>query len=118
MIPEGTRVFFGAAATPMDPQISNAITNLVIGASSGAIEEAHLPLTLVDNFMERPEHVLVLIGPSQQLLQSVLAVVGVGLQQILPSGQSLAMLPMLSTDALVPLVREAGCKIFPLPNLN
>ena len=114
MIPEGTRVFFGAPALPIDREISDAIADLVVGAASSGIEEAHLPLTLVENFMERPEPVLVLIGRSQQLLQSALTVVGAGLQRILPSGQSLAMLPMLSTDALVPLVREAGCRIFPL----
>jgi hypothetical protein len=92
----------------------DAISKLVARAERGAIEEAHLPMALIDGFMDGAEQILVLIGRSERPLQSALNEVGRGLTEILSPRQGMNILPMLVDNALVPLVREAGCKIFPL----
>ena len=113
MIPAGTRVRFGAPAHPMERVKLDAISKLVAEAAGGAIDEAHVPMASIDGFMDGPEQILVLIGRSELRLQLALNEVGRGLAEILSPSQGMNILPMLVDNALVALVRQAGCKIYP-----
>jgi hypothetical protein len=93
---------------------AEAISNLLARAAVHGIVEAHLPMAMIEGFTKEPEEILVVVGQSQERLQVALPVVGKGLAKILPPTKSLGLLPMTIGDPLVQLVRQAGCKIFPL----
>jgi hypothetical protein len=98
----------------MATTIMVALSNLVAGAAAHGIVEAHLPMAMIEGFTEHPEEILVLVGQSQERLRIALPIVGKGLSQILPSTKRLGLLPVRVGDPLVQLVRQAGCKIYPL----
>jgi SseB protein C-terminal domain len=107
-VPAGSRVFLGAPAKPMEPEIVAAIGRLVDNAPE--IIEAHLPQVFVPGAMEAPAQVLVIVtvdSDSQQALEKL----GSGLGRIVPPGRSIDAWPLSPDDKLLPTVRAAGCPV-------
>lgn len=108
-IPLGTTIYLGAPAKPMEPGVVRRIVALM--ATVENLLEAHLPQCWIPDLMPVPAVVLMLIVNDKWTADAINAV-GAGLSRILPAKVHLDVWPLASSNALVPKVRGANCRIF------
>jgi hypothetical protein len=108
-VPAGAKILLGAPARPMPRERSDAISNLV--ASIGGITEAHLPQCFLAGAMQAPAQVLVVVVDPNADQEAVLNGIGAGLSRILGTGETLDVLPIKLSNAILENVRGAGCRI-------
>lgn len=104
----GTRMFFGAPATPMPKNLSRAISQVV--AEIPGIVEAHLPQCFIEGDDEARQ-VLVIGVERRSEIPRIAQELGDRLQLVLPPENFMDILPFES--GTVPSgARDAGCKIW------
>ncbi len=101
-IPKDTSVYLGRPAKPMPQTLSDAIGEMV--RSIGGIREAYLPQCYVKGIVEPPAQILVLVL-DDAADQSVLDLVGQGLERVLPQGVHPDVWPLSDGHSLLDAIR-------------
>ncbi len=106
-LPEGTTIYVGPPAKPMDSKLSERIGAAV--ATIPGICEAHLPQTYIEKVIDPPEQVLVAVLEDD--IATVRPALGEALRPIFPEGSSLAIFEWHRNNPLLPTVRKCGTEL-------
>ena len=105
----GSTVYVGAPVRPMAPERLRQISDLVGRLES--VREAHLPQCYIAGQIDPPAQVLVVVLADGAYVAGTLEEIGAGLRSILPEQEHLDVLPLQSTNQLLPSIRSAGCRV-------
>ena len=105
---QGSRIYFGEPADPMPRELSDSIAALM--RKTPGIAEAHLPQCYIEGAKAAAQVLAVVPLPNAELKRLIDAI-GHGLLSILPSGQSLDVLPLAPDAPELEIIRSVGCKI-------
>jgi hypothetical protein len=105
----GTKLFFGAPASPMPPERSAAIAEAV--AQVAGIVEAHLPQCFIEGDDEARQILVIVVAAKSDIAQ-IAANLSDLLSAALPDGRFIDILPFRESE-LPSGVRQAKCKIYP-----
>lgn len=106
-LPAGTKVYIGAPAHPLSPQLLQAI-----GAALGKlpeIREARLPQVYIPGEIHPSEQVLIIVV--EDAAPSPAAKVNQALRAILPSNVDLLVMQWRPNNAMLPTVQSYGCAL-------
>ena len=105
----GTKLFFGAPASPMPPDRSAAIA-VAVSQVAGVIE-AHLPQCLIEGDTVARQILVIVVAAKTDIAQ-IAEKLRVPLSAALPDGQFIDILPFRESG-LPSEIRNAKCKIYP-----
>jgi len=108
-VEKGTEVFLGYPAAPLADSIVSSIREIVLGLEP--VTEAHLPQCFIPGVPDSPAQVLVVVLSASADATRIPETIGEALDEMLPEGAHLDIWLMESRDALLPAVRNAGCRI-------
>jgi hypothetical protein len=109
-IPAGIDVFLGAPARPM-PEVSIMLLKKIVSQENGIIE-AHIPQCYIPSILHPPSQVLFVLFLSIDGIESTLLSIVKKISMGFSPGETIEVIPLNITDALVPNIRAAGCQIY------
>jgi hypothetical protein len=108
-----SKMLLAAPARPMPREISDALGKMI--ANHPDVLEAHLPFCLIQNVMQQPAQVLVVVFKSSTNLESVSQCISARLLDILPFDTDLLVLPLEYSNPVCSSVRNVHCRIYQQP---
>jgi hypothetical protein len=105
----GTKLYFGAPASPMPAERSSAIAAAV--AQVPGIVEAHLPQCFIEGD-DSARQLLAIVVAADANIPQIAGALGARLSAVLPPAEFIDMLPFRE-GAVTFGVREAKCQIYP-----
>jgi hypothetical protein len=106
-LPEGTVIYMGPPAKPMDCKSSERIGTAV--ATIPGIFEAHLPQAYIEKVIDPSEQVLVVVLEDD--IATVRPALLEALRRTFPEGSSLAVFEWHRNNPLLPAARNSGTEL-------
>jgi hypothetical protein len=104
----GSQIYFGEPANPMPRALSDSIAALM--RTTPGVAEAHLPQCYIEG-AKTANQILAVVPHPDVDLKHLLDAIGRGLTSIIPSGQSLDVLPLAAGAPELETIRSVGCKL-------
>jgi len=105
-VSKGTTIFLGAPSSPLPKTIIDLLKNLL--ASLPGVLEGHLPQCYIQESMEKPAQVLVVVL-KKGMEQNIMDEINIKLPRLLPQGMHIDLWPLQPNHYLLPTIREAKC---------
>lgn len=107
----GTKIMIGRPANPMIGAEATARLTAAVAEAPG-VSEAHLPQVYVPGVTAAPAQVLVLALEPQATVDSIMAMLGPRLHDIIPESIHFDVWPLAPGHPLLRAVRQADCQIY------
>jgi hypothetical protein len=114
-LPSGTTLLIGPpSGAQLGPDARAAVARIV--AETPGVLEAHVPQIVAAGSGSPPRQVLFLVFDDDTRGQRALQALAPRLQEVLPGGFLLDVLPLSPRHELLPAVRNAGSRIYSAPD--